>query len=162
MKKFLFIFLFFFIGSCGNIEFIYKDNINITNPLYNKTKISVSGKKLNFMNSYLPMFFGENKNKDYELDITVEENKIKRFVETNQVTSNVRYELIFFYTLTLNEQNCIIFEKEILSYFSIFPKSAGYNYGTDTSLEKKYEIAITENLNEFNSYLSNVDIKNCK
>ena len=162
MKKFLYICLFFIIGSCGNIEFIYKENINITNPLYDKTKISLSGKKLNFINSYLPMFFGENKSKDYELVINVEENKIKRSVETNQVTSNIRYELIFFYTLTSNEKNCVIFEKEILSYFSIIPKSAGYNYGTDTSLEKKYEIAITENLNEFNSYLSNVDIKKCK
>ena len=162
MKKFLCVCLLFIICSCSNIEFIYKDNINITNPLYAKTKFSVSGKELNYMNSYLPMFFGKNKNNDYELHIDIKEDKIKRSVETNQVTSNIRYELRFFYTLTSNKQGCIIFEKEILSYFSIIPKSAGYNYGTDASLEKKYEIAITENLNEFNSYLSNVDIRNCE
>ena len=40
-------------------------------------------------------------------------------------------------------------KKKFLSYFSIIPKSSGYNYGTDASLEKKYELAITENLNQF-------------
>ena len=41
-------------------------------------------------------------------------------------------------------------------------KSSGYNYGTDASLERKYELAIAENLNKFVSFLPDVDIKNCK
>ena len=52
-------------------------------------------------------------------------------------------------------------KKELLSYFSIIPKSSGYNYGTDTSLEKKYELAITENLNRFTSIITNEDIITC-
>ena len=52
--------------------------------------------------------------------------------------------------------------KEILSSFSIIPKSSGYDYGTDASLERKYELAITENLNRYISLLSGVDINNCK
>ena len=39
-------------------------------------------------------------------------------------------------------------------------KSSGYNYGTDTSL-KKYELAITENLNRFVSILADKDLNNC-
>ena len=49
----------------------------------------------------------------------------------------------------------------INSYFSIIPKSSGYNYGADTSLEKKYELAIGDNLNQFVSILSDTNIDNC-
>ena len=95
------------------------------------------------------------------LKINIDEKKTKRSVETNQATSNLRYELRFYYTLTSIKKDCITYEKEIVSYFSIIPKSSGYNYGTDTSLEKKYELAIGNNLNQFVSILSNINIDNC-
>ena len=114
------------------------------------------------MSSYLPVVFGKNKIEDFDLSINIEEKKTKRSVETNQVTSNLRYELRFVYTLVSNIKSCITYEKEILSSFSIIPKSSGYDYGTDASLERKYELAITENLNRYISLLSGVDINNCK
>jgi len=55
----------------------------------------------------------------------------------------------------------LVYEKQILTSFSIIPKSSGFNYGTDTSLEKKYELAITQNLNQFISFLSNVNLDRC-
>ena len=94
--------------------------------------------------------------------INVEEKKIKRSVETNQATSNLRYELRFSYNLFSTPKNCLIYKKEILSYFSIIPKSDGYNYGTDTSIENKYELAIAENLSQFISFVSGIDINSCK
>ena len=162
MKKSLITLLFVFITACSNIEFVYKENKNLINPLYEKTELSTSGLDLNFINSYLPMFFGENKKNIFKLLIDIEENKIKRSVETNQTTSKLRYELRFIYTLILNKENCVAFNKELLSSFSIIPKSSGYNYGTDASIEKKYELAITENLNRFISIISNVDINTCR
>ncbi len=161
MKKLLLVFFYFFLTSCSNIEFIYKDKENLVNPLYQKTKISASGLDLNFINSYLPMFFGENKEDDFNLIIDIKESKTKRSVETNQATSNLRYEIKIHYTLISNNKDCVTYEKEISSSFSIIPKSSGYNYGTDTSLEKKYEIAITENLNRYISMLSDVNIDDC-
>jgi hypothetical protein len=82
-------------------------------------------------------------------------------VETNQATSNLRYELRFYYTLTSIKKECIIYEKEIVSYFSIIPRSSGYNYGTDASLEKKYELVVEDNLNQFVSILSDINTDNC-
>ena len=41
-------------------------------------------------------------------------------------------------------------------------KSEGYNFGTDTSLEKKYELVITDNLSQFISLISVDNVKNCK
>ena len=161
MIKLLPILFFYFLISCHNIDFVYKNKKNVVNPLYQKTEVNTSGVDLNFTNSYLPMFFGENNENIYNLLIDIKEEKTKRSVETNQATSNLRFELRFNYILISNKKDCITFEKEMVSYFSIIPKSAGYNYGTDASLEKKYELAITENLDQFVSLLSDVDIDNC-
>ena len=108
------------------------------------------------------MFFGKNKDNLYNLAIKIEEKKTKRSVETNQATSNLRYELKFKYILLSKENNCLVYEKELLSYFSIIPKSSGYNYGSDSSLENKYELAVTDNLNQFISKLSDIDLSSCK
>ena len=161
MKKLFFIFLFFFIVSCSGVEFVYNNEKNLINPLYQKTKVITSGTDLTFMNSYLPMYFGESDEYTYNLQINVNEKKTKRSVKTNQATSNLRYELRFYYTLTSIKNNCITFEKEIISYFSIIPKSSGYNYGADSSLEKKYELAVSDNLNQFISILSDINLDNC-
>jgi len=161
VKKLFFIFLFCFIVSCSSVEFVYNNEKNLINPLYQKTKVITSGTDLSFMNSYLPMYFGESDEYTYNLQINVNEKKTKRSVETNQATSNLRYELRFYYTLTSVKNNCITFEKEIISYFSIIPKSSGYDYGADTSLEKKYELAVSDNLNQFVSILSDINLDNC-
>ena len=147
--------------SCSRVEFVYKNEKNLINPLYQKTKVTTSGRDLSFMSSYLPMFFGEVDAHTHSLQIKIDEKKTKRSVETNQATSNLRYELRFYYTLTSIKKDCITYEKEIISYFSITPKSSGYNYGTDSSLEKKYEIAIANNLNQFVSILSDINIDSC-
>ena len=161
MKRLFFVTIFIFIISCGEIDFVYKEDKNLVNPLYEKTEVSTSGLDINFMNSYLPMFFGNKKESLFSLSIEIEQNKIKRSVETNQATSKLRYELKFIYTLVLNEKNCVVFNKELVSHFSIIPKSSGYNYGTDSSLEKKYQLAITENLNRFVSLIADKDLNNC-
>ena len=161
MKRLFLVTLFTFVISCSDIDFVYKEDKNLINPLYEKTKVSTSGFNINFMNSYLPMFFGREKEDRFSLSIKIEQNKIKRSVETNQVTSKLRYELKFIYTLVLNEKDCVTFEKELVSHFSIIPKSSGYNYGTDSSLEKKYQLAITENLNRFISIITDRDLNSC-
>ncbi len=161
MKRLLFVTIFIFIISCDDIDFVYKEDKNLINPLYEKTEVTTSGLDINFMNSYLPMFFGNKKEDYFDLSIKIEQNKTKRSVETNQATSKLRYELKFIYTLVLNKKNCVTFNKELVSYFSIIPKSSGYNYGTDSSLEKKYQLAITENLNRFVSIIVNRDLSSC-
>ena len=90
MKKIISLFLFLLILSCNNIDFIYTNDTNLINPLYNKTKIDVSGVDLVFMRSYIPVVFGNNKNNEFDLLIDIKEEKTKRAVETNQATSNLR------------------------------------------------------------------------
>ena len=162
MRIFFNLVVLLFITSCSNLEFTYNDDTNLINPLYEKTKVKNSGVDLSFIKSYVPMLFGKNKENKFTLIIDIEEKKVKRSVETNQAISNLRYELRFFYTLILNKKSCVTYNKEILSTFSILPKSAGYNYGTDASLERKYELAVTDNINRFIALVSNTDISKCQ
>ena len=161
MKNLFFISIFIFIISCNDIDFVYKEDKNLINPLYEKTEVKTSGFNINFMKSYLPMFFGENKAGRFNLSINIEQNKTKSSVKENQAASKLRYEIKLIYTLFLIEKNCVTFNKELISYFSIIPKSSGYNFGTDISLEKKYELAITENLSQFISIIAETDINSC-
>ena len=90
--------------------------MKLSQKLYNKTKIDVSGVDLVFMRSYIPVVFGNNKNNEFDLLIDIKEEKTKRAVETNQATSNLRYELRFNYTLVSNKKNCLIYNKKIFIY----------------------------------------------
>lgn len=161
MKKLSKIILFFFVLSCGEIDFVYENKKNLINPLYEKTNVYVTGFDLPFINSYASTVFGNNKDNKFNLAIKVDEIKTKRSVESNQAASNLRYELVFLYILSSNEKNCSLYEKNIVSSFSIIPKSSGYNYGSDASLEKKYELAVTENLDRFISLVSSIDVNSC-
>ncbi len=162
MKKLLIFYFFIFISSCSSLDFTYKNNVNLTNPLYEKTNVITSGVNLTYLNSYIPTVFGDIKDNTYNLIIEIAEDKTKSSVETNQATSNMRYEIRFKYTLVMVEQDCVTYKKEILSYFTIIPKSEGYNFGTDASLEKKYELVIADNLSQFISLISSNDITSCQ
>lgn len=162
MNKLLVVFIFIFISSCSKLDFVYNNNGNLTNPLYGKTNVVTSGVSLTYINSYIPVVFGKNKENSYNLVIEITETKTKGSVETNQAASNLKYKLRFKYTLMLIEQDCEVHNKEIVSYFTIIPKSEGYNFGTDASLEKKYELIIVDNLSQFISSVSAANVNNCK
>ena len=162
MNKILIIFIFIFVSSCSKVDFIYSNNDKLTNPLYDRTNVTTIGINLAYLNSYIPVVFGNNKENFYNLLIEITETKTKSSVETNQAASNLRYVLRFKYTLNSIEQDCEVFYKEIISYFNIIPKSDGYNFGTDTSLEKKYELVIADNLSQFVSLISVDKVDSCK
>ena len=161
MKKFFILFLILFIVSCSNFDFVYEDKEDVFNPIYQKTNVFISGADLPNVKSYAANLFGKSINDDFNLTIRIEEKQIKRSVETNQATSNLTYELRFFYSLESISLNCVVYYQEILSTFSINPKSSGYNYGTDASLEKKYELSISDNLNTFITKISNIQLNIC-
>ena len=119
MIKFFYILAFFIVTSCSGIDLVYKNNINLVNPLYEKTKVTTSGKDLSFINSYLPMYFGSNQDNDYKLSINIEEEKTKRSVESNQATSNIRYELRFVYSLISNKKIVLLVKKKFYLTFQL-------------------------------------------
>ena len=67
MKKVLIILLFVILNSCSYVEFAYKNDIDLTNPLFDKTNVKVEGKDLPIIKSYIPLLFGDNREQKYSL-----------------------------------------------------------------------------------------------
>jgi len=154
--------LFLLLISCGRIEYVYKDKINSKNELYGKTTILLSGVDIPFFFSKTIKYFGEDNKKIYLLKINTREEKIKRSVQSNQAVSKLDYKLFFVYELFSVEKKCLINRKEIISRFTFEPQAAGYNFGSDESLNILYETAANDSLQQFELYLSNIDIDSCQ
>ena len=140
--------------SCSGIEFVYKEQENLTNPIYNKTVVNLSGKEIPFTQRYISTYIGNGSDKIYSLGISIAEEKIKRSVQSNQAVSKMDYNLEFVYLLRDLNKNCVVYEKSLISNFSYVPKSEGYNFGSDESLDQMYKLATKENIERFVRFIS--------
>ena len=86
MKRLFILTIFIFIISCGDIDFVYKENKNLINPLYEKTEVSTSGLDISF--EFILLCFLVIIKIRFNLSIK-EESKTKRAVETNQAASKL-------------------------------------------------------------------------
>ena len=153
--------LFILLASCQSIDFSYKNDVNLTSPLYNKTLLSFSGTEVRAVHIYSSRYFGSVKEKLYELSVNIEEDKLKRSVQSNQAISKLDYELNFNFSLFENKKQCVVYRKNILTRFSYVPKSEGYNFGSDQSLEKLYELAVKNVFQDFINIISDESISSC-
>ena len=99
---------------------------------------------------------------EFRLNLSVDEEKTKRSIQSNQVVSKLDYELTMIFSLENIGKDCIIYENTIYSRFSYVPKSSGYNFGSDQSLEKLYELAAKETFEKIINLLSAADLSSCK
>ena len=143
-----------YMASCSGIEFVYKEQENLTNPIYNKTVVNLSGKEIPFTQRYISTYIGNGSDKIYSLGIRIAEEKIKRSVQSNQAVSKMDYNLEFVYSLRDLNKNCVVYEKSLFSNFSYVPKSEGYNFGSDESLDQMYKLATKENIERFVRFIS--------
>ncbi len=161
IKKLFFLVFALLLTSCGGIQFVYNDSSNLTNPLYKKTTYEFHGEEIPSVYQNAVKYLGSTEKPKYKLRIEVFEEKTKRSVEQNQAISRLDYKIKFNYKLTEILENCSVYEKDIYSRFSYVPKSSGYNYGSDTSLDNMYELASEENLLEFINKVASADLTVC-
>ena len=159
--RFCVISILLFLVSCSNLEFVYNDDINISNPIYKKTSFALSGIEIQSFYAQSLTYFGEHEEELYKLIINIDEEKTKRSVKSNQAISKLDYKLIFNYQLLNNKKNCIVFTKELITRFTFEPRSDGYNFGSDQSLIDLYNQAGESNLQQFISNLSDIDFGYC-
>ena len=152
--KILFFIFIFFIVACKDINFTYKNSVDKSNPIYGKSIVEIKGKEILNNYKYINEYFGKKKELEYKLDIFVDEIQTKRSVKSNQAVSKLDYELVFNYKLMELGTECIINNKSISSKFSYTPKSSGYNFGSDQSLKKLYDLATKDNLDQYVSFLN--------
>ncbi len=147
--------------SCSKVDFIYSESGNITNPIYDKVVYKFSGDKIPNIYRYTSRYLGVAKEPEYTLNISVEENKTKRSVESNQAVSKLDYEITYDYTLKKISNDCILFENKTYSKFSYIPKSSGYNFGSDQSLDSMYGLASKKSLEVFVNNINDINMSAC-
>ncbi len=160
LKIFL-ISILLFLVSCSNLEFVYKNDLDLNNPLYKKTSFVISGLEIQSFYSQNLRYFGEYEEELYKLIIKIEEEKTKRSVKSNQAISKLDYKIIFNYQLLNNNKNCVVYSRQLISRFTFEPRSAGYNFGSDQSLINLYNRAGGNNLQQFIDNLSDVNLESC-
>ena len=148
IKKCISYSLLFFLFSCGNIDFMLKED-SITNPLKNKTLLLMDKDSEERFMRRLYFYFGNEKIYDFILKTKFSESKENRIVKNNQVAEKIEYTLRVSYDLFYKTSECLIFNKTVVSKFSFTPKSAGYNFGSDRSFAKLYSGSVDQNINNF-------------
>lgn len=148
IKKLITLFFLYFLMGCGGIEFVLKES-DLQNQFKNKTVLVFDEQNERRFAEGLFSFFGNNKNGDYILVTSFSEEKKNRLIKNNQVAEKVDYELTATYKLFYKKRDCTIINKKIVTKFSFVPKSFGYNFGADRSLEGLYERSIRKNIQKF-------------
>ena len=134
--------------SCGKIDLLLLDN-NDQNKLRGNTSIVLKGDPVGLFAEEVYSFFEDNQTGEYILITTISEKTENRLVKTNQVAEKINYEITVNYEVFYKSMSCNIFNKKIVSTFSFVPKSFGYNFGTDRSLEKLYRSSVIKNIENF-------------
>ena len=161
IKKKIIVLIVLFLFSCDQIEFIYKNNSEIQSPLYNKTEVIFTGKDISAIHRYSSIYFGEVVNYHYDLNINIIEEKTKRSIQTNQAIEKLDYKLVFTYDLFNKKENCRVYQENIISRFTFEPKSSGYNFGSDQSLKKLYDLSVNSNFENFINNIDNIILTTC-
>ena len=154
--------LLFYTYSCSNIDFVYDNNVNLTNPIYNKVSYNFSGDSASNVYQYGSRYLGFSDNPEYLLTININETKTKKSVQSNQAIEKLDYEISYEYNLKKYDSDCEVYNDVILSRFSYVPKSSGYNFGSDQSLEKMYGLVAKKNLTIFIEEVSKIDLDYCR
>ena len=156
-------------SACSKIEFVYKEN-EVQKNLFNKTNVILRGEKIPFVNSVIFSKFGSPNNASFDLEIYVSEKITNISIKENQVSSRVDHVISFNYRLINKNKKCVVFINDQYSRFSFMPKSEGYNFGSDKSLESLYKRNVEDNVDRFierlfdqspNSLGNNIENKKC-
>ena len=134
--------------GCGKIDLLLLDNHD-QNKLRGNTSIVLKGDLVELFAEEVYSFFEDNQKGEYILITTISEKTENRLVKTNQVAEKINYEITVDYEVFYKSMSCNIFNKKIVSSFSVVPKSFGYNFGTDRSLEKLYRSSVIKNIENF-------------
>ena len=160
MSKFYNLILSFvavFVIGCSSLEFDYSELKSVKNIIYNKTSYTLMGEDLPSANLVFAEIIGVNIENLFELNAKMQEKITKRAIETNQVATKRDYLITIEYRLSNKTNGCDVYFKKISTRFSFTPKSSGYNFGSDQSLNQLYKLALKENLNDFLGSLKNLE-----
>lgn len=160
IRLFYYLSFLLFLNSCSNIQFVLKDG-EPNNYLKGITFLDIDTDTNSMLSRELFAFFDSAKKTEYILKISSTETKENRMVQKNQVAQKIDYKITVNYLLFLGSKSCKILSKKIVTSFSFVPKSSGYNFGADRSLEKLYIASVRKNISDFIDISQNDNNKEC-
>ncbi len=142
------LFFLFFLYSCSNFDFVYKNN-ETTNEL-SISEILITGSSDDIIRKTLSNKFLLNaESDDYRLSVNSKVETKSIVIENDQTASTIEIKYILNYKLFDYKKDCIVF-KEIISSLSTYNSRAeSYNFGSDLSKEQVAEKVIQDNINKF-------------
>ena len=142
------LFFLFFLYSCSNFDFVYKNN-ETTNEL-SISEILITGSSEDIIRKTLSNKFLLNaESDDYRLSVNSKMETKSIVIENDQTASTIEIKYILNYNLFDYKKDCIVF-KEIVSSLSTYNSRAeSYNFGSDLSKEQVTEQVIQDNINKF-------------
>ena len=142
------LFFLFFLYSCSNFDFVYKNNG--TSSELSITEILITGSDDDIIRKTLSnRFLLSDKPDGYRLSVNSKAETKSIVIENDQTASTIEIKYILSYDLFDYKKNCIVF-KEIVSTLSTYNSRAeSYNFGSDLSKEQVAEQVIHDNINKF-------------
>ena len=142
------LFFLFFLYSCSNFDFVYKNN-ETTNEL-SISEILITGSSDDIIRKTLSnKFLLNTESDDYRLSVNSKMETKSIVIENDQTASTIEIKYILNYDLFDYKKDCIVF-KEIISSLSTYNSRAeSYNFGSDLSKEQVTEQVIQDNINKF-------------
>ena len=142
------LFFLFFLYSCSNFDFVYKNN-ETANEL-SISEILITGSSDDIIRKTLSNKFLLNaESDDYRLSVNSKVETKSIVIENDQTASTIEIKYILNYDLFDYKKDCIVF-KEIISSLSTYNSRAeSYNFGSDLSKEQVTEQVIQDNINKF-------------
>tara|TARA_E500000331_G_C17075061_1_gene634358 strand:- start:120 stop:656 length:537 start_codon:yes stop_codon:yes gene_type:complete len=147
IKK-LILFFIFFLCSCSNFDFVYKNSE--TSSDLSIAEIFVTGSGDDLIKKILSNKFLSNKESvDYKLSVNSKMETKSVVIENDQTASTVEIKYIMGYSLFDYKKDCIVVKESISSLSTYNSRAESYNFGSDLSKEQVTQQVIQDNINKF-------------
>ena len=160
-RKILIVKLILLLHSCSNIDFVYNNTKETTNPLYNKTIFQFIGDDLPMLKTNAYSYLGNAKLSIFELTIDVSDKKTRRSVQDNQVVDIYDHEISYKFSLYSVEEKCVLLNIALGSSFTHTPKSGGLNFASDENLVRLYDLSSSETFQQLIDLSNEADKLKC-
>ena len=164
MKKYILLFIaMFFVTSCANLEFVYKNSRHV-NDLKNNTNLFINGDESDDIYIYIIGILesANSNNPNYTLSINSKRIEEALVVEKDATASKFSIEYTIKYSLYNINKNCKIIEVINITKDFYDSKSAGYSFGTDLSKKETNTKIISKNIDRFISSIDRYgELNNC-
>ena len=142
------IFFLFFLYSCSNFDFVYKNSEGDSE--LSIAEIFVSGSSDDIIKKNLSnKFLINSETQNYRLSVNSKVETKSVVIENDQTASTVEIKYILDYSLFDYKKDCVVIKENIISLSTYNSRAESYDFGSDLSEEQVTVQVIQDNINKF-------------